>query len=623
MRLFGFQMPTSANPIPPDEHTQRSPYRLLTVMLVSLSLAPSVVHAGFLDVFAAELALARGLTDKGVALYRAQALQSKDPIVLERALSVALEQNDIDGGLAIAKHWVEIDPEYIPALFYMAHLSLKAHDYQLATKTLDKILRYDPNAALDRIVIGISPDDPKDRSALLQALQSLKEYNNPSLSVLKAGLLVQADQPEQALIEVDNALRKKPDVTAFITLKANILLSQGKLNDVRQLLTRAIAHQPHNKALYLYEVRLLLKNNQAQPAMQRLKLMTKRWPNDGEILLLAGLVSIDNQRMLDAERYLVQLLTIDQYIDQAYFYLGIVAERQNRMTVAMSYFRKVQSDELYRKAQKKLAAIMVSSNRLNDELTTLTQERVEHPDQATFLYLLQAQLLKDHAQADTARKLLDEANNSSPDQPELIYARILLLKPEEKDLLDHESERLLNLRPDNPVYLNAFAFALAEQNRRLKDARSYAERANKLAPNQAAILDTLGYVALKQKDNDMAVKTLQAAYAIEPGITIGLHLAEALQQSKQTDALHSLIEELKQHFPNHLHDFAEYDPEPVSTAPLPNTAVPIKPQPSTKVAPTASGTPMNGTWNHVHPHTGPVPHHASSVATTTALTSDH
>jgi len=104
----------------------------------------NTAHAALLDVFAAELALARGMTDKGVVLYRAQALQTADPVILERALSVALEDNDIDGGLAIAKHWVEVDPEYIPALFYMAHLSLKAHDYQLAAQTLDKILRYDP-----------------------------------------------------------------------------------------------------------------------------------------------------------------------------------------------------------------------------------------------------------------------------------------------------------------------------------------------------------------------------------------------------------------------------------------------------------------------------------------------
>lgn len=533
---------------------------IVSTLLITSLLSSNLAQAALLDVFAAELALARGMTDKGVALYRAQALQTADPAILERALSVALEDDDTDGGLAIAKHWVSVDPEYIPALFYMAHLSLKAHDYQLATQTLDKILRYDPNAALDRIVIGISPDDPKDRGALLAALQSLKDYNNPSLSVLKAGLLVQAGQPDQALIEVDNALRRKPGVTAFITLKVNILLSQNKLADARKLLNQEILRQPKNKGLQLFEVRFLLNNNQAKIAMQRLKTMTRRWPADGEILLLAGLVSIDNKQMLDAERYLVQLLTIDQYVDQAYFYLGIAAERQNHITVAISYFRKVQGDELYRSAQKKLAIIMIANNQLDAELNNLTQERVEHPEQSAFLYLLQAQLLKDHGQPKLARKLLDEAINGLPNQPELIYARILLLRPDETALLDSESEHLLSLNPDSPVYLNAFAFALAQQNRRLSDARTYAERANQLSPNQAAILDTLGFVALQQGDFKFAIKTLKEAYSAEPSANIGLHLATALEKTHNTTELEQLISELKQHFPTNPQIISRFDP---------------------------------------------------------------
>ncbi len=524
---------------------------LIRGSILLTALFTHTAQAALLDVFSAELALARGMTDKGVVLYRAQALQTTDPIVLERALTVALENNDIDGGLAITKHWVEVDPNYIPALFYMAHLSLKAHDYRLATKTLDKILSYDPNAALDRIVAGISPDDPNDRTALLSALQSLKEYNNPSLSVLKAGLLVQAGQPEEALREVNIALRKKPDVTAFITLKANILLSENKTTDVQKLLAEEIKRQPKNKSLQLFEVRFLLKNNQPQLAMSRLKKMSQRWRGDGEILLLAGLVSIDNQRMLDAERYLVQLLPIDQYVDQAYFYLGIAAERQNHITVAISYFRKVQGDELYRKAQRKLAVIMTANNQLDNELEYLTQERIEHPEQTSFLYLLQAQLLKDNQRPETARKLLNEAIASLPNQPDLIYARILLLKPNESELLDRESEHLLALSPDNPVYLNAFAFALAQQNRRLSDARSLAERANKLAPNHPAILDTLGYIALLQKDYSFAIETLRAAYHAEPSMNIGMHLVTALASSKKYDAERlQLINELKEHFPN-------------------------------------------------------------------------
>jgi len=533
---------------------------LILSSTLSAAILTSTAQAALLDVFSAELALARGMTDKGVVLYRAQAIQSNNPVILERALTVALENNDINGGLAITKHWVEVDPDYIPALFYMAHLSLKAHDYQLAAQTLDKILTYDNDAALDRIIVGISPDNQRDRNALLAALQSLKEYNNPSLSVLKAGLLVQAGKPDEALREVNNALRKKPGVTAFITLKANILIGQNKVAEVQQLLTQEIKRQPKNKSLQMFEVRFLLNNKQPTQAMSRLKQMTRRWRNDGEILLLAGLVSIDNQRMQNAERYLVQLLTIDQYVDQAYFYLGIAAERQNHIVVAISYFQKVQGDELYRKAQKKLAIIMVANNQLDDALTNLTQERVEHPEQTSFLYLLQAQLLKDNHQTKTARKLLDEAINSLPNQPELIYARILLLRPDESTLLDSESEQLLALSPDNPVYLNAYAFALAQQNRRLTDARALAERANKLAPNQAAILDTLGYIAFLQKNNAVAIDTLRAAYTSEPSVNIGLHLVAALATNKTYEnERNQLISELKAHFPNDPQIIAQFD----------------------------------------------------------------
>lgn len=551
---------------------------LIRGSILSTAILSCTAQAALLDVFAAELALARGMTDKGVVLYRAQAIQSNDPLILERALTVALENNDINGGLAISKHWVEVDPNYIPALFYMAHLSLKAHDYQLAAQTLDQILGYDPNAALDQIIVGIAPDNPSDRNALLAALQSLKEHNNPSLSVLKAGLLVQAGKHDEALREVNNALRKKPGVTAFITLKANILIGQNKVAEAQQLLSQEIKRQPRNKSLQLLQVRFLLNNKQPQLAMSRLKQMTLRWRNDGEILLLAGLVSIDNQRMQEAERYLVQLLTIDQYIDQAYFYLGIAAERQNHTKAAISYFQKVQGDDLYRKAQKKLAIIMVANNQLDEALNNLTQERVEHPEQTSFLYLLQAQLLKDNHQTKTARKLLDEAINSLPNQPELIYARILLLQPDERALLDSESEQLLALSPDNPVYLNAYAFALAQQNRKLKDARALAERANKLAPNNAAILDTLGFIALLQKDNAFAVDTLRAAYTSEPSVNIGLHLVAALGTSKKYEAERlQLITDLKAHFPNDPQIIAQFDsaghttPQSTSNTPLKST----------------------------------------------------
>jgi hypothetical protein len=71
------------------------------------------------------------------------------------------------------------EPEDVPALFYLSHIALKAHEYELAAETLDKILTIDPNADLEQILAGISPESEEDRAYLIQALTASKEKPIP------------------------------------------------------------------------------------------------------------------------------------------------------------------------------------------------------------------------------------------------------------------------------------------------------------------------------------------------------------------------------------------------------------------------------------------------------------
>jgi len=520
------------------------------VLLVCLISGQAAGQPHFLNLLTAELALSRGQGLYAAQLYRHAALQSQAFNVLDRALFIALEQQQFEIALEIAKHWVEVHPEHVPALFYLAHLSLRLHDYPLAAKTLDRVLSYDPDAALDRILEGIYPDSAEDRNALLAALQQLDSRNNPSLLVMSAGLLSDNNQLSEALAKVNIALHKRPQVTAFITLKANILIKQQQHQAAQQFLQQQVRNQPQNKSLGIFYVRYLLGQRLQREALAQLDKMTRQWPQDGEIVLLAGLVSIDQQRPLDAEKYLLQLLTQEAYIDQAYYYLGINAERLNRPEVAEIYFKKVQQDDLYRQAQQKLALLRVAYGRLQEALAALTQERVDHPEQAGFLYLLQVQLLTENQQRERARQLLDEAINSLPNQPELLYSRVLLLAPEDLAQAERDLTQLLNLEPDNPTYLNAYAYALANQNRNLEKAQRLASRADQLAPNQSAILDTLGLIALQQNRLDDAVILLTRAYQLDAKLNIGLRLAQALQRGKREPEHQKLIQDLRQRYPN-------------------------------------------------------------------------
>ncbi len=499
----------------------------------------------------AEFLLAREQPQQAVAIYQKMAFETLTPSILERALTVSIDAQDDDVALGIAKHWVENEPQDTPAQFYLAHLALKTHDYPLAARILDKILSADAEVALDQVLVGIYPENAQDRQELLAALIHLDVHDNPSLLVLIAGLQTQNGQLDDALKRINRALKKRPDVTAFMTLKANILIAKNKHPELQKWLEKQTRLQKNNKALQLFEVRYLLKQQQQQKALKKLDGMTQHWPDDIEILLLASLVSIDEAKYDKADLFLNRLLQQETYVDQALYYLAINAQRQEKFDLAVTYYKKVEGS-LYQSAQKKLAVMMADQQLTNKAVSYLTQERVNHPEEASFLYQLQVQLLKDSGQVDQARLILDEALQNIPDNPELIYARVLLLKPSEQALLDQELERLLTIEPNSPTYLNAYAYTLATQNRRLHDARQLAERANTLAPDQAAIMDTLGLVAFLQKDYDTAARVLQKAFALSDSLNIGIRLAKTYLAQGNTTAFEALKNQLNAKHPEEM-----------------------------------------------------------------------
>ncbi|ENV86925.1 tetratricopeptide repeat protein [Acinetobacter radioresistens] len=498
----------------------------------------------------AEFALAYGDIPTALHNYTVLAIKSNSTTIKQRALNVALEQNDLKAALDIATHWVVQEPQDVPALFYLAHISLKAHEYELAADTLNKILNIDPNADLEQILAGIAPELPEDREILLNALRSSKEKNNPSILVLIAGLEAQNGQLEQALVTINQALRKRPKVTGFILMKANLLMAQNDQLAAQQWLEKSSRKQKYNLDIRLAEVRFLVKSNQAESALKKLQGILKQWPDAEEALFIAGLTSIDLKQYEQAEKYLVELRYSDQYQNEAYYYLAVNAERKQHYETAKAYYRLVDGS-LYTVSRRNLVTIFEKQNQLNDALRFLTQERVNYPQHASFLYQVQAEILKKTGNKKAALALLDEAVKNLPDDPELIYAQVLLLDPfQDREKLDQTLKHLLEIEPNSPTYLNAYAYTLALQNRRLNEARQYAEHALEYAPEQASILDTLGYVCILQNDYDTAVRVLAKAYSLSQNLKIGVRYAKALYMQGSLTKFSEVLKQLKQKYHN-------------------------------------------------------------------------
>ena len=247
---------------------------------------------------------------------------------------------------------------------------------------------------------------------------------------------------------------------------------------------------------------------------------------------------------------MVELRYSAQYQNEAYYYLAVNAERKQHFETAKAYYRLVDGS-LYTVSRRNMIHIFATQDKLNDALRFLTQERVNYPQHASFLYLAQADILKRMDNKKAAVRLLDEAVKNLPDDPELIYAEVLMLDPfQDREKLDNLLKKLLKLEPNSPTYLNAYAYTLAMQNRRLDEARSYVEHALEYAPEQASILDTLGYICFLQNDFITSAQVLEKAYNLSHSVNIGTRYARAVFMQGDMNKFNQVLHQLQQKYPN-------------------------------------------------------------------------
>ena len=166
-------------------------------------------------------------------------------------------------------------------------------------------------------------------------------------------------------------------------------------------------------------------------------------------------------------------------------------------------------------------------------------------EKAAFDYLLQRWRETDNV--ELLPTLVGLAKQQSPDeineltqawvsaQPNSAAARLTLAEQQmsagDEQAAIASYETALKQRPDNPIAMNNLAWLLRETDQ--ERAVSLASQANEMAPNNAAILDTYGWILHLAGRNDEAQEALKKALALAPdNEEIQQHLDSIEQASK-------------------------------------------------------------------------------------------
>ncbi len=126
-----------------------------------------------------------------------------------------------------------------------------------------------------------------------------------------------------------------------------------------------------------------------------------------------------------------------------------------------------------------------------------------------------------------ARQALEEANKIDDRFAASQFKLANLYELEQQyDKAIERYRHLLKLSPDNPLFLNNLAYALAVRGNAVKEAIPFAEKAYELAKNNPNVMDTLGWIYHLNGQKDKALTILkEAAGAGAQNADIFLHLA--------------------------------------------------------------------------------------------------
>jgi tetratricopeptide (TPR) repeat protein len=244
--------------------------------------------------------------------------------------------------------------------------------------------------------------------------------------------------------------------------------------------------------------------------------------------------SLHGQEGHDLASVLVQLaLTLDPELTDAHLLASEIASGQHQMGLAARELEAVSpSDPLWPVVQLRLAAIYQRDGRGRLSIRSLSKLASSYPDRPEPLIQLGDSLSdqKDLPEAvsayDRAIALMRHPNESDW---VVFYARgSALERMHEWPRAEADMNRALELAPNQPYVLNFLGYSMADRNQNLPMAQEMIQKALSERPNDGAIVDSLGWVKLREGDTKEALRLLEKAAEMEPeDPSITGHLGDA------------------------------------------------------------------------------------------------
>ena len=478
----------------------------------------------------AEVAGYRGEYSTALEKYVDMALKTRDAGVAQRAAMLAVYLKRYEEALTTSKIWVEQEPDSIEARRYLSEQLLRIGDMEQAIVHMEAIKNLGGLANFESFAYSAANMDDKGREVLLEAMsRMLAEYpGDEQLMFSKAVLLEQSGQLEEALQLANQLLVSKKDINVIV-LKVNALKDLLRTDEALVFLESTLEELADKRRLRLIYARMLFEAERLVDAEKQYEQVHQQAPNDSDILFALALISMEQGKDESAKGYLNQMIRFNRRANEAHYYLGSIADKNDKIPQAISEYKMVGPGREFLAAQVRIAALLADQGRLDDARAHLENQRANNPDRYNRLVMIEGQLLSERGHEAEFFELLEMVIKKQPENVELLYFRAMTGQSLGRlDVLERDLLRVIDIDPGNADAMNALGYTLADQTDRHDEALVLIERALEIKPNEAAFIDSLGWVQYRLENYKDAVTNLRKALSLFDNDEVAAHLGEVL-----------------------------------------------------------------------------------------------
>jgi len=387
---------------------------------------------------------------------------------------------------------------------------------------------------------------------------------------------------DKALAYTRHLAERFPGQLEAQVMVTKLALSFGAPDLARQAADRVLALRPDRQLSY--DLAMLAANRQGdvERALEILKQAHSRFP--GEARYLAGLIDAyvttgRNHQAVDlietalaaghenpetlrrmalagarldrrdlANRALDRFARLPGKADTAHLIRGRLALSDGDTQAANEALSRIspESDQ-YANAQTLIAGLRVDSGdheaAIEGLRAALREDTIDDADRQQ-LTLALASTFGEIGRFERSLEVTSRALDAWPDANDFRMQKAMTLFALDQAAVAKDVLReIIDREPDHAPALNALGYTLADEDSDLEQAERLIGQALQIAPDNAAYLDSLGWLRYRQGKLDQAVEALENAYRQSPNAEIGAHLGEVLWARGERDRATAIWEE--------------------------------------------------------------------------------